>query len=101
MRPVFNLAAGVVAAVVIVVFWRPVVDGAGHAPADTPPIAGCHEVPSSELYVQQTYACDDGSRVVVFATDAARDDYLAVAEHFGAATLGVGRRWAHVLVTDE
>lgn len=69
----------------------------GPAPAsDGPPIAGCVEAPMSELYVQHSYGCPDGTRVVTFADDGARDAYLDAAEHFGAVTVERGRAWARI-----
>lgn len=71
-------------------------DGTG-AGGDVPPsFAGCHEVETQELYVQHTFACDDGSRLLVFTDGRARDDYLKVAEYFGTVTLDRGEHWARI-----
>lgn len=63
---------------------------------DGPPLAGCHEVEAKELYVQHAYTCDDGTRLVTFATLDARDGYLKIAEGYGTVTVERGDRWARV-----
>lgn len=85
-----GLAAAAFAAVALLA------DGTGAAGDAPPPLDGCHEVTTQELYVQHAYACDDGSRVVVFTDGRARDDYLKTAEYFGTVTLDRGPRWARV-----
>lgn len=61
---------------------------------DPAPTAGCSEVISKELYVQHAYECPDGTRVLTFIDDAARDDFLKIAEHFGATLVEQGPAWA-------
>jgi hypothetical protein len=65
-------------------------------PAGGPPLDGCQETASRELYVQRAYACSDGTRVVTFADDQARDAYLTTAESFGTVTIERGIGWARV-----
>ena len=62
------------------------------------PTAGCSEVTTEELYVQKAFTCPDSTRVLTFATTAARDDYLRVAEGFGAVTVDKGATWAKVRI---
>lgn len=61
-----------------------------------PPLDGCHEVDSSEMYVQRAYDCGSGERVITFVDAAACNDYLAIAEHFGAEVLARGVTWARI-----
>lgn len=86
----------VAAVVTVVVLLAGGSDGGGGSSAA--PTAGCSEVTTEELYVQQAFTCPDGTRVVTFATTQARDDYLKVAEHFGAVTADKGATWARVRV---
>lgn len=58
--------------------------------------ADCDEVAAQELYVQRAFQCEDGTRVVMFADDRARDAYLDVAEHFGTVTVERGSSWARI-----
>jgi hypothetical protein len=47
---------------------------------------GCESptpAPTEELYVQDAVECADGSRVLTFANNQARDDFVEVAEGFG------------------
>ena len=47
---------------------------------------GCESptpAPTEELYVQDAVECADGSRVLTFADNQARDDFVEVAEGFG------------------
>ena len=91
-------AAGVlVAAAVIAVVLTAGKDGGGGA-GSAAPTAGCSEVATEELYVQKAFGCPDGTRVVTFATTAARDDYLKVAEHFGVVTVDRGATWARIRI---
>lgn len=69
-------------------------DGAGAAP----PIAGCAEGSTEELFVQRVFECPDGTRVVTFASDQARDDYLKIATHFGAVVIEQGPAWARIRI---
>jgi hypothetical protein len=61
-----------------------------------PPIAGCAVASTEELDVQSLYSCPDGTRVVTFASEQARDDYLKIAEHFGAVVVEKGSTWARI-----
>ena len=81
----------VVAAVVTVVVLVASGGGGGGTAA---PTAGCTEVSTEELYVQHAFECPDGTRVLTFATSTARDDFLRVAEGFGAVTVERGPTWA-------
>lgn len=87
-------ALGVLAAVTVAIALLS--DGGSDADTDGPPLNGCHEVQAKELYVQHAYACDDGTRIVTFASGEARDSYLKVAEGFGAVTVDRGAQWARV-----
>jgi hypothetical protein len=89
-------ALGVIAAVLVSVALFTDTGGSGGADVDGPPLAGCHEVEAKELYVQHAYVCDDGTRIVTFATGEARDNYLKVAEGFGTVTVDRGLQWARV-----
>jgi hypothetical protein len=47
---------------------------------------GCESptpAPTEELYVQNAVECADGSRVLTFAHNQARDDFVEIAEGFG------------------
>ena len=81
----------VVAAVVTVVVLVASGGGGGGTAA---PTAGCTEVSTEELYVQHAFECPDGTRVLTFADSSARDDFLKVANHFGAVTVDQGATWA-------
>lgn len=83
--------AGLFAVVGVVAFLLP-----GDDEPSSPPLNGCHEVQTRELYVSQAYACDDGTRIVVFADDRVRNDYIETAERFGTVTVDRGPRWARV-----
>ena len=87
------LVAAVVTAVVLVAGGN---DVAGAGSDSAAPTAECSEVTTEELYVQKAFSCPDGTRVLTFATAAARDDYLKVAEHFGTVTVERGTTWARV-----
>lgn len=60
------------------------------------PVEGCTLGSTKELYVQVVHDCPDGTRVYQFASDEARDDYLKIANHFGAVTVATGPSWAKV-----
>ena len=83
--------AGLLVAGIVVVLLLPEDDA-----ASSPPLDGCHEVQTRELYVAQAYACDDGTRVVTFADDRVRDDYIETAERFGTVIVDRGPRWTRV-----
>lgn len=86
----------------VLLFWpdgdAPASTPAPSTPAPSAPIAGCTEVDTREMYVQHAYACPDGTRVVTFADESARDDYVRVAEHFGTVVLDFGPTWAHIRI---
>lgn len=87
------IGIGVLAVTVaLVVAFTRTVDGI----SDAPPVDGCSEIEAKELYVQRAYECPDGTRVVTFADDSARDDYLRTAEHFGTVKVDSGTRWLRV-----
>lgn len=88
----FVAIVAIVTTVALVIAFTQASDGI----RDAPPIDGCNEVEAKELYVQRAYECQDGTRVVTFADDSARDDYLRTAEHFGAVTVDRGNGWARV-----
>jgi hypothetical protein len=49
---------------------------------------GCEDpqpASTEELYVQDAVECADGSRLLTFASNAARDDFVEIAEHFGGS----------------
>lgn len=89
------LVAALVTAVVLVA-GRDTSSNAGASSAA--PTAGCSEVSTEELYVQHAYSCQDGTRVLTFATTQGRDDYLKVAEGFGTVTVDKGATWARVRI---
>lgn len=91
-------AALVVAAVIALVLIAPWGGGDGGGAGSAAPTDGCSEVTTEELYVQKAFTCPDGTRVVTFASTAARDDYLKVAEHFGTVTVDRGATWARVRI---
>lgn len=72
--------------------------GSDSAAGSAAPTAGCSEVTTEELYVQKAFTCPDSTRVLTFATTTARDDYLKVAEGFGAVTVDKGATWAKVRI---
>jgi hypothetical protein len=92
--------AGLVAAVVVLLVVVLGGDDAGGrdgaASSASAPISGCSEATTEELYVQHAYTCPDGTRVLTFATMQARDDYLKVAEGFGAVATDKGATWVRL-----
>lgn len=92
------LAAVVALSVGAVLLFWPDGDAPASTPAPSAPIAGCTEVDTKEMYVQHAYACPDGTRVVTFADESARDDYVRVAEHFGTVVLDFGPTWARIRI---
>jgi hypothetical protein len=87
-------AAVVVVAAVVTVIVLVAGGGGADGAGSAAPTAGCTEVATEELYVQHAYDCPDGTRVLTFADSSARDDFLKVAEHFGAVTVERGATWA-------
>jgi len=60
------------------------------------PTTGCTETKSEELYVKQMYSCADrnpATRVYIFDSTTARDNYWTAAESMGAAKVGEGALW--------
>lgn len=63
---------------------------------------GCdplEEVETEELFVRELYECGDGeavNRLYTFNTAKGRDDWLAIAEDFGAVVLDEGDDWVLV-----
>lgn len=96
MKRVILLCATGAGALVIVVAFVIAFTQANDGISNTPPLDGCSEIEAKELYVQRAYECQDGTRVVTFADDSARDDYLRTAEHFGTVTVDRGQGWARV-----
>lgn len=99
MRRPSNTVLGVIAGAAVVLIAAVVtaivlVAGGGGGAGSAAPTEGCTEVTTEELYVQHAYNCPDGTRVLTFADSSARDDFLKVAEHFGAVTVDKGATWA-------
>jgi hypothetical protein len=95
------VGTGLVAAVVVlfvVVLGADDAAGRDGAASGSAPTSGCSEVTTQELYVQKAFTCPDSTRVLTFATTQSRDDYLKVAEGFGAVTVDKGATWAKVRI---
>lgn len=96
-----GLIIGVLAAVVVLLagglVLALVVRDSGTS-SDAPPIAGCTVGTTEEIYVQTIHNCPDGTRVLTFASEQARDDYLKIATHFGAVVVEQGETWARIRV---
>ncbi len=88
-----GIAVGVVIVAVVIALAAGDKGGSGDGAAAAP-TAGCSEVTTEELYVQKAYDCQDGTRVLTFATTQSRDDFLRVAESFGAVAVDKGATWA-------
>lgn len=58
-----------------------------------PPIEGCIDTGSRELYVQHAYQCPDGTYVATFSDDDARDQYIEITSHYGVEIIERGHRW--------
>jgi len=58
-----------------------------------PPIEGCIDTGSRELYVQHAYQCSDGTYVATFSDDDARDQYIEITSHYGVRIIEQGHRW--------
>jgi uncharacterized lipoprotein YajG len=58
---------------------------------------GCTVTETEEMYVAEMYACADRStRVYVFSTSSARDNWRKAAEEFGSVVVGQGDTWLEV-----
>jgi hypothetical protein len=60
--------------------------------SDAPPIAGCTETASEELFVLKMYECEK-TRVYTFKDPLSRDEWRSMAEEMGTVITNVSDHW--------
>lgn len=91
---------GLIAALIALVPLASGGGGGGRPPSITEVAKkiGCHSATiedTNELYVAQAARCADGSRVLTFASNQARDNFRKIAEKVGGVYVAEGDGYLH------